>query len=95
LPACRGVLAFKAPNEVVAADASATGEFVFDIPPSTRRAALRVAGGSIVELALPAPPEIQWRHLREMRRPEARRLIVLLASLSIPATLCCRGCRFG
>lgn len=48
---------FKGPNEVVAADASATGEFVFDVPPATRRATLRVSGESTVELALPAPPE--------------------------------------
>jgi hypothetical protein len=49
----------RGPNEVVAADASATGEFVFDVPPSTRRAGLRVAGESSTELALPAPPETQ------------------------------------
>jgi hypothetical protein len=44
----------RGPNEVVAADASATGEFVFDVPPATSRVGLRVAGGSSTELVVPA-----------------------------------------
>jgi hypothetical protein len=45
----------EAPNEAVAGNATAAGAFVFDLPPATRKAALRVIGESPAELPLDLP----------------------------------------
>ena len=44
------------PNQVVASDADASGDVVFDVPPSTRTAILRVTdGGSTAEVSFALP----------------------------------------
>jgi len=45
----------EAPNEAVAGNATAAGDFVFDVPPATRRTVLRITGESTVELPLDLP----------------------------------------
>ena len=45
----------EAPNVAVAADATAAADFVFDVPPTTQKAVLRVSGDSPVELPLDLP----------------------------------------
>jgi hypothetical protein len=44
------------PGEVVAGETTASGAFVFDVPPPTRRVTLRIADESVAEAAFDVPP---------------------------------------
>jgi len=44
------------PNEAVASNSDASGDFVFDVPPATRHVILRVIEGSTADVPLDLPP---------------------------------------